>query len=454
MRHLLALLLTSAALTPVHAQAQSSDLSAVEDRLAAMQAEIARLTAEVAELRAREAARVVQPAPAPAAVPPSNPDLGQEASAVSWEGAPEIAQEGGWSFKPRGRIQVDTATIAAPDAIAGNSLGTGTEFRRVYLGVEGSLPGDFGYRVEADVANSSVELTDVYLTYDASDSLSFTLGHHKTFSGLEDTTSDLFTSMLERAAFNSAFGFERRVGFSGEYSANDFIVQLGVFTDDAEALGDDANDSYSLDGRVVFSPKIGGGQLHIGGSAHFRELNDGAATVRYRARPFVHTTDMRLVDTGSIAATGERNFGLEVAYIHGPFHATVEGHSMTARRPGLPDPTFHGGYAEVGMLITPGDKAGYRNGAFNRIRPVNPVGEGGIGAIQINARYDRLDLSDEGIVGGTQQALGLSAIWVPTDYIRFLVNYGHLWIDNAAVLAGVDPDYQVDAFGVRAQVDF
>src|SRR5690606_26732613 len=294
MRHLLALLLTSAALTPVHAQAQSSDLSAVEDRLAAMQAEIARLTAEVAELRAREAARVVQPAPAPAAAPPSNPDLGQEASAVSWEGAPEIAQEGGWSFKPRGRIQVDTATIAAPDAIPGNSLGTGTEFRRVYLGVEGSLPGDFGYRVEADVANSSVELTDVYLTYDASDSLSFTPGHHKTFSGLEDTTSDLFTSMLERAAFNSAFGFERRVGFSGEYSANDFIVQLGVFTDDAEALGDDATDSYSLDGRVVFSPKIGGRRLHIGGAAQFRELKDGAATVRYRPHPFVHPSHLRL----------------------------------------------------------------------------------------------------------------------------------------------------------------
>src|SRR5690606_37660331 len=274
MRSLLAVLLTSAALTPVHAQAQSSDFSAVEDQLAAMQAEIARLTAEVAELRAREAANQAQPDAAPA----SESDAGEKASTVSWEGAPEISQEGGWSFKPRGRVQVDTAAIDAPDSVAGDGLST--EFRRVYLGVDGSLPGNFGYRVEADIASSSVELTDVYLTYDASDALSFALGHHKTFSGLEDTTSDLFTSMLERAAFNSAFGFERRVGFSGEYSANDFIVQLGVFTDDAEALGDDANDSYSLDGRVVFSPKIGGGQLHIGGSAHFRELNDGAATVR------------------------------------------------------------------------------------------------------------------------------------------------------------------------------
>jgi phosphate-selective porin OprO and OprP len=167
-----------------------------------------------------------------------------------------------------------------------------------------------------------------------------------------------------------------------------------------------------------------------------------------------HTTDLRLVDTRAFSATGERTFGLELAYVNGPFHVTLEGHQLTAQRPGLPDPTFRGGYAEVGMLLTPGDKTAYRNGTFDRIRPANPVTAGGIGAIQLNARYDRIDLTDGAIVGGTQQVAGLSAVWIPTEYIRFLVNYGHLWIDNAAVLAGLDADYQVDAFGMRAQIDF
>ena len=127
---------------------------------------------------------------------------------------------------------------------------------------------------------------------------------------------------------------------------------------------------------------------------------------------------------------------------------------MTARRPGLPDPDFWGGYAEVGMLLTPGDRTAYRNGAYDRVRPVRPVSAGGIGAIQLNARYDRIDLNDGAIVGGTQQAALLSAIWIPTEYLRFLLNYGHLWIDDAAVLAGTDPEYQVDTFGMRAQIDF
>ncbi|HEY6814399.1 MAG TPA: porin, partial [Croceibacterium sp.] len=150
----------------------------------------------------------------------------------------------------------------------------------------------------------------------------------------------------------------------------------------------------------------------------------------------------------------ERHFGAELAYIHGPFHATVEAHSMTALRPGLDNPTFWGGYVELGMLVTGGDTTAYRDGVYDRIRPTDPVGEGGIGAIQLNARYDRIDLNDSTITGGIQQALGLSAIWIPTDYVRFLFNYGHLWVDDAAVPAGSDTDYQVDTMGLRAQVDF
>lgn len=447
------LLLAGCALAPVPAAAQEADSSELQRQLAAMQAEIARLSAQVVELQAQVEAAETTSVPSPAA--PAQGAAPESATSIAWKGAPEITAPGGWSFKPRGRLQVDTAAVEAPAGVAaGDSLGTATEFRRAYLGVDGTLPGGFGYRLEADFAPSSVELTDVFLTYKATDKVTLTVGHHKPFNGLEEMTSDLFTSMLERAAFNSAFGFERRVGISGTYSGKDVTVQVGAFTDDLVDLNDDGNNSYSLDGRLVYAPKVAGGVLHLGASAHYRELNDGAATVRYRARPFTHTTDVRLIDTGAISASGERNYGAELAFIKGPFHATVEGHRMTAVRPGLANPTFWGGYAEVGMLLTPGDKTAYRGGTYDRIRPVNPLNEGGIGAIQLNARYDRLDLTDGAIVGGTQQAAGLSAIWIPTDYLRFLINYGHLWIANAAVPAGTDSSYQVDTVGVRAQFDF
>jgi len=456
-RRLIALALVGTALAPVSAHAQGTIPEDIARQLAAMQAEIARLSTEVAELKAEKEAREATPAPpAPAALAASSAPgaPAPPAATTQWKAAPEMSSGTGFTFKPRGRLQLDAAVIDAPAGIADNGLGFGTEIRRAFLGMEGSLPGNFGYRIKADLANSSVELTDVFLSFKASSELTLTVGQHKPFGSMEELTSDLFTSMLERAAFNSAFGFERRVGLSGTWSHGDLQVQAGAFADNAADLTDDGNNSYSLDGRVVFSPELGRGRLHLGGSAHYRDLNDASPTVRYRARPFFHTTDVRLVDTGAITATGERNFGAELAYVLGPFHATAEAHMMTTLRPALDDPTFWGGYVEVGMLVTGGDTTAYKGGVFDRIKPTDPVSAGGIGAIQLNVRYDRIDLIDGTIVGGTQDALGLSAIWIPTDYVRFLVNYGHLWVGDAAVPAGADRDYQVDTMGVRAQFDF
>lgn len=459
--YLSALLATAAALSPIPAAAQELDPAEVQRQLAAMRAEIDRLTAQVAELQAREAAPVTAPSVAVSSASSSAPAATATAAPaqvngtqIAWKGAPELTAPGGFSFKPRGRVQIDTAMVDAPSNVAaGQSLGTSTEFRRVFLGVDGTLPGNFGYRVEADIAGSSVELTDVFMTYKAADRLTLTVGQHKPFWGLEEMTSDLFTSMMERAAFNSAFGFERRVGVSGAYSGKNLLVQLGAFTDNAADLNSDRNNSYSVDGRVVLNPKIGSGTLHIGGSAHFRDFNDATNVARYRARPFVHTTDVRLVDTGLFSATGERSFGGELAYIAGPFHATVEGHRLTTLRPDLPDPTFWGGYAEVGMLVT-GDTTAYKGGVYDRIRPAHPITDGGIGAIQLNARYDRLDLNDADVMGGKQEAAGVSAIWIPTDYVRFILNYGHLWFSDAPTPPGGEPNYQADTVGVRAQFDF
>ncbi|MEO6389209.1 MAG: porin, partial [Croceibacterium sp.] len=169
---LTALLASAAVLAPVPAMAQAVDSADIQRQLATMQAEIARLTAQLADLQAREAQRAV---PAPVAVAATTPSAAPAAAAIAsaasttqiaWKGAPELTAPGGWSFKPRGRLQVDTAVIDAPDDISGSSsLGVSTEFRRAYLGFEGTLPGNFGYRLEADFANSAVDLTDVYLTY-------------------------------------------------------------------------------------------------------------------------------------------------------------------------------------------------------------------------------------------------------------------------------------------------
>ncbi len=444
------------------AQAADANDAAIQQELAAMRAQMSQMAQRIDTLEGQLAAAKAVPAPAVVPAPPPPPSVTAPAgTSISWEGAPRISTPadpknpaaGSWSFKPRGRLQIDTAGVNAPAALGSKSLGIATEFRRAYIGFDGTIPGGFGYRVEADLAGSNVDLTDLYLTYKASPKLTLTLGQHKPFQSMEDMTSDLFTSFMERAAFNSGFGFERRVGVSATYSGTAVVVQGGVFTDNAADLNADTNNSYSVDGRVVFMPKLAGGQLHIGGSIHLRDFNDAQTSTRYRARPFVHTTDVRLINTGNIGATGETGYGAELAYVAGRFHATLESSWITARRPGLADPTFNGGYAEVGYLLTD-DTTAYKGGVYDRIKPKHPLNKGGLGAVQLNARYDWLDLNDAGIVGGRQQIAAASLLWIPTDYVRFILNYGHLWLNDAAVAAGTSRDYSADSVGVRAQIDF
>ena len=100
------------------------------------------------------------------------------------------------------------------------------------------------------------------------------------------------------------------------------------------------------------------------------------------------------------------------------------------------------------------DTTAYKGGAYDRIRPKKALGKGGVGAIQLNLRYDWLDLNDAGIVGGRQQIAGLGLVWMPTDYVRFLASYGHIWLSDAALPAAGDRSYTADSLGLRAQFDF
>jgi phosphate-selective porin OprO/OprP len=437
---------------PASAQEDGSDgvqqeLAELRMQMQAMAARIDSLEGQLAEAKAQAAAASSTAAEAKIA--------SQSVPKVTWKGAPQFEGDGGWSFKPRGRLQIDTGGVSAPSGINDKGLGFATEVRRAFLGVDGTLPGGFGYRAEVDVAASSVEITDLYMTYDASRHLTLTIGQHKPFWGMEELGSDLLTSFMERAAISSAFGYERRVGLSASYTTKDFLLQTGVFTDNAADLNNDENNSYSFDSRAVFMPKLAGGQFHLGGSIHYRELKDSGSSVRYRVRPFLHTTDTRFIDTGNINdVKSELGYGLELAYLKGPFHFAGETHWQKVGITGAADPTFFGGYAEVGYFLTKGDRRTYKGGVFDRTKPQNGFDKGGIGAIEVNLRYDYVDLIDAGIVGGKQNGYALSVIWTPMAYVRFMANYGHLDYDMAAIASGTSRNYGVDTFGMRAQFDF
>ena len=439
--------------------AAAQDAEALQQELAEMRAMMAKMAERIDTLEAEldaveveaasagtQAAAASQTAETALAAAEAEPD-----TSIGFKGMPEIKAKGGWSFKPRGRLQFDTGTVSAPDS-TGREDGFATEVRRARLGASGDIPGGFGYKFEFDFAGSDFNVTDAFLSYETGD-VEVMVGQFNTFQGLEELTSSVHTSFIERSAWTDAFGFIRRVGAAVVVNRDDVLVQAGAFTSNMNDLPD--SKSWSVDGRAVYMPKVGDTQLHFGGSVHYNELESNS-TVRYRQRPLVHFTSERFINTDRLDAESEFGIGLEAAVISGPFHAAAETFwQNVGMTTGMEDPTFFGGSIEAGYYLTKGDTRGYKNGTFDRNKPANPVGEGGFGSLQVNVRYDRLDLNDAGIVGGTQDGYMASLVWKPTDYTMLLANYGRLeYTDAVFATATGNRDYGVDVFALRGQIDF
>lgn len=437
----------------------------------------------------------------------------------SWSGAPRFEnKDAGWSFKPRGRLMLDAGTVSNPDeSIITRNLGFNARVRRARLGVEGTSPGGFGYKLEVDFANAQVGFADATISYAPSGKpYEVTLGNFESLNGLEQITSSRFISFLERSAFNEAFINTRRLGLAATYKKDELRWSAGLFAAHSVDSGLD-NDGWIAASRLTYAPKVGEDQLHVGASIQRREFqsNNGATIssstgapstnqlARYRARPFSQLTDVRFVDTGAFAARSDTILGLETLGIFGPFHLTGEAQwtFVDAYAPGsrvgadpldaFPaasqltpdgDPSFFGAYAEAGWYLT-GETRGYRNGLWDRTKVKKPFSKGGWGGLQLNGRVDWLDLDSRALKnglsnnfvtgvavpsvnlarGGKQLGLLTSLIWLPEDWLRFYLQYSHARITGGPLAGTVRPDstrpldersFGVDSLQARASVDF
>jgi phosphate-selective porin OprO/OprP len=410
----------------------------------------------------------------------------------SWKGAPQWAdKDAGWSFKLRGRLMYDAAYIDNPGltpAQTTGQLGFNSRVRRARLGVEGSLPGGFQYKAEADFANSAVSWADVFLEYKPGNSpFSARVGHFESFQSLEQITSSRHIMFLERAQMNDAFGHARRLGAALGYDQGDFLLRAGVFNDTIN--GDLNNDEWLVGARAVYAPKMGSNQLHFGLNYQHREFSKSALNFRYRARPFLTTTGLRFVDTNSFAAKSDDVFGIEAGGVFGPLHVVGEAQYVKtntyapttvfspSQTPGTTnrltgDPEFYSFYVEAGYWLT-GETRGYKKGEWDRTKVLNGFDKGGFGAVGVNVRYDYLDLGDSLLYtggagtstsrGGTQTGYLASLIWQPIDYVRVTAQYAHAEIEGGPFASTVVPvsanpvnkrSYGIDSFAMRFAYDF
>ena len=384
--------------------------------------------------------------------------------------APSAFAQDDFTIKLGGRLHVDYASANSDNTDFDVSA---TALRRARLKGHGQFGKGLKYKIETTFDESGdVNLEDAYLSWKPDGSpITFKAGHFKTQNSLQEANSSLDEDLIERAAFTDAFELDRRVGFEVSTKSDNYQLQLGVFGENLEEIeNNDGNEGIAVAGRAVYKFDVSGGLIHTGASFRYRDQND-ADDLRYRQRPFVEQTG-RIISTGRVAES-DTFFGGELAGLFGPAwvigeYTVVNANCAEGSTVCTEDPSFTGWSIGGGYVF--GGKRNYSTGKFKRVTVDNPVTKGGWGALSINARYDSLDLTDEGVQGGDLDTFAVGVNWWLHKQTRLQLNYfnsdatlsgpntgsslGLQDVYAAAVTNTALNDDTVDGFVVRLQYDF
>ena len=409
---------------------------------------------------------------------------------------PTIATaDGNFKIAFRSVVQFDAAHYDERPRTAANDLGSGTNFRRARLGIDGMAWKDWNFALWGEFGGSGGEsavLNQAFVEYAGwkplglEEPVRLRMGAWATPAGLEDATSNTEALFLERAAIaelvrNFATGDGRTgVGVTargqGWYAS---VLLSGKVVGVPSAAEFDQQSGFAA--RVAFNPIHGPDyDVHIG--ANIQGILNPADTtagptstraVRLQERPELRVSGVRLVDTGAIASDGLTAYGLEGGASWHNLYAAGEWYRIDVNREAVPpavatfDPSFSGWYLQGAWAIT-GEHHGWTNanGGFTGVRPTRRFdrSKGTWGAWEIAARYSVLDLNDHagvlgkaasagGIRGGEQKIGTVGLNWYPNSVIRFLLDYQRADVKRLNA-AGSNIGEEVNVVSFRTQYAF
>lgn len=376
------------------------------------------------------------------------------ATTITWKGAPQLAW-GEFTFKPRGRVYFDYVSQDVDRATGADFDASESRIRTARLGVQGTWTDQWSYVAEANIANGEANWEDLLIEFAPSENTAITLGNFKSLS-LENLTSSRYTTFMERGAFNDFIDAGRVMTLAARTGGDNWSVSGGVHGDsinDGSVGGGDEQTGAFV--RAHFAPIVTDEmKLHLGAWGRTRERGDDTP-FRYRVRNNTNFGD-RYTDAGSSplgAGDKDTTIGLEAAAVWRSFSLQSEWASVSADLAGGAEADAQGYYVFASFFPT-GEHRKYdaSAGEFSRISIRNPLGEGGMGAVELGARYDNVDLTEFAGVptAGEYSAVTVGATWYPMPYVRFMANYSDS--ENKAQILASDVDVQT--LQVRAQFDF
>jgi phosphate-selective porin OprO/OprP len=520
---------------PVSTAPRSNAATAsTEDKLQALEAEVEALKAQLADLKASTVAEIKD-------VRDSTPPKPTGSISIV-KGSPTFSSaDGSYTASLHGVLQFDTAAYdqqspgptttdlrrSGPalgasatnvDLTHARELKDGDLFRRARIGVDGTAPGSWEYRLLFDFGGTGVEnagqLYEGWAQYSGIKPLHIRVGAFAPSLGLADANSTSYMPFLDRPSpvdisRNLAGGDSRTAaqvfGYGnnwfasaavtgrtvGAINTNNVIPITSTTTSVTVGTAQTYGDQLAFTGRAAFDPIATDDlRVHLGahGSYVDRPANvSGPAAnggtpissfvIALNGTPELRVDGTKLINTGNIDARNASEAGAEFAVRKGPFFLASEYEHLAVQRSDINSTPQFGGYYVEGTWFLTGESKTYNtsNAAFDGPGAINHVFNpraGGLGAIEFALRWSDMNLNyhpgDAGkapaadaVRGGEQKIFSAGLNWYPTPIVRFMLDYQHVNIDrlspNATVYqtpAGAQIGQTYNAVALRSQVAF
>jgi phosphate-selective porin OprO/OprP len=327
-------------------------------------------------------------------------------------------------------------------AAYGPDLSSGANFRRVYLGVQGKLFGDWSYNFNYDFGGGGAEspgrIQSVYLQYDGLKPWAIRAGAFPPPANLEDSTGPGDTIFLERNAPSDLqrgiAGGDGRDAISVIYGGDALFAALSytgakvqdspVFDEQQALLGRasymfysdaDAHFLVGANGTYVFKlpDAVANGTPTLDTTPGATALN--SITLSDPPEITIDSNGIRLTNTGALPADEVGQWGVETAGNWANFYAQAGYYDFEVTRSPVAHKVFTSPVASVTQIVQPGDNSfdawyvqatwvltgesrtyNAASGAFTPPKPAKPFALDGFGwgAWELAARYSELDLND------------------------------------------------------------
>jgi phosphate-selective porin OprO/OprP len=361
---------------------------------------------------------------------------------VDWSrGAPVFAsKDGRFTFKPRGRILADVSSTSGSDYYRRNN--TVSTLRQFRFGGVGTAGEHLFYQFEADFRRNAVEVVNTFIGYrtkfgdvDADIRAGNLITDRGIDIGTAATANPFITTNINTIALATQGGRVYLMGVNGRLGQKNWHWSVGVHGD---ALDADftRNDHRMFVTRAHWNPVLTDkGLIHLGGWLYDERIP--ASVNSTSLNQFISGALNNSVQVNAATLTGARGswaFGLEAGGTYGPFYAFSEYGQRHVDGGGVDaifdEATFKTLSVNGGVWLT-GEKPTYTSVSGTYVAPSlrRPITGGGMGGVELVARYERQDSSDAPL-GGTGWAVTGGVNWYLTNYFRLMADVIHWETDN------------------------